>query len=555
MAPPALASCGLPDAWADRPAWTVLDTDVRDGQHFVHTWRAWQNDPQRPRMLHYVCIAAAMPGFDGAPALGAHVTAQLAGLGPGFHRILLDRAQVSLTLCLGDESAALAEHVFQADTLFTREPADKWEVQVLARRCKRGTRFWMPAGSTAGLSNLLAAAGFQSDTPTSDATWRSGRFDPRWEIKTSRTSNPHVHHTPARCAVIGAGITGASVAHALARRGWQVTVLDQAAHPATGASGLPVGLAVPHVSADDNPRSRLSRSGIHLLQQHAGQLLVRGQDWDPSGVLERHPDASTLWHGQACWIKPAQLVQAWLAEPGIRFAGNSKVARLRRGNGVWQLQDAAGQSLGGFETVVVANAMGCTALLDGLLSDAPPAFDLQDRLTALQAVHGTLSHGQNAAPITGLPATPINGNGCFIPGIPDTGGTKWFAGSGFITDAQLAADGAAQHLANMERLQQLLPEHGKHLVEALNRGPVALWSSTRCVTHDRLPLVGPIEVESGTGLWLCVGMGARGLSFSALCAELLVARLGAEPLPMEFSLSRSLDVNRPRRRQTVPPEH
>jgi len=37
------------------------------------------------------------------------------------------------------------------------------------------------------------------------------------------------------------------------------------------------------------------------------------------------------------------------------------------------------------------------------------------------------------------------------------------------------------------------------------------------------------------------------LSFSALCAELLVARLGAEPLPVEFSLSGSLDANRARR--------
>jgi tRNA 5-methylaminomethyl-2-thiouridine biosynthesis bifunctional protein len=46
-------------------------------------------------------------------------------------------------------------------------------------------------------------------------------------------------------------------------------------------------------------------------------------------------------------------------------------------------------------------------------------------------------------------------------------------------------------------------------------------------------------------------MGSRGLSFSALCAELLAARLGAEPLPVEFSLSRSLDVNRVRRKPSL----
>jgi tRNA 5-methylaminomethyl-2-thiouridine biosynthesis bifunctional protein len=95
----------------------------------------------------------------------------------------------------------------------------------------------------------------------------------------------------------------------------------------------------------------------------------------------------------------------------------------------------------------------------------------------------------------------------------------------------------------------LLPLEGFDLGETLDRGPVAQWSATRCVTHDRLPLVGPVETAAGSGLWLCVGMGARGLSFSALCAELLVARLRAEPLPVEFSLSGGLDVNRVRRKR------
>jgi tRNA 5-methylaminomethyl-2-thiouridine biosynthesis bifunctional protein len=39
-------------------------------------------------------------------------------------------------------------------------------------------------------------------------------------------------------------------------------------------------------------------------------------------------------------------------------------------------------------------------------------------------------------------------------------------------------------------------------------------------------------------------MGSRGLSFSVLCAELLAARLGAEPLPVEASLARVLHALR-----------
>ena len=546
MAPLDLASCGLPEAWAHRNAWTVLDTDFQDGQHFLNTWRAWQNDPHRPRMLHYVGIAATPPDVATVPELAEHV----AGLGPGFHRILLDQARVSLTLCVGDVLALLGEHAFQADTLFARAPVDKWEVQALARRSKRGCRFWISATEAPA---WLQAAGFQlGASPPNDARL-TGRFDPHWAIPTGRTHSQHVYAKPARCAIVGAGIAGASVAHALALRGWEVTVFDEAEQPAAGASGLPVGLAVPRVSADDNPRARLSRSGVRLLRQHAQRMLVCGQDWNPSGVTEHRPDGSKLWHVDACWIKPAALVRAWLAHPGIRFVGSRRVTVLRRVGRVWRL--GSDQDLGSFETVVIANAAGSADLLSCLQADDSVNAELRDKLAALQEIHGTLSHGTYAQPMPGLPQTPVNGDGCFIPHVPDAQGELWCAGSTFETDVLLVADQAAQHAANMERLQHLLDMDGMGDVEELNRGSVSQWSGTRCVTHDRIPLVGPIKTASGPGLWLCAGMGSRGLSFSALCAELLVARLGAEPLPMEFSLSRSLDANRPRRRQPVPPEH
>jgi tRNA 5-methylaminomethyl-2-thiouridine biosynthesis bifunctional protein len=79
------------------------------------------------------------------------------------------------------------------------------------------------------------------------------------------------------------------------------------------------------------------------------------------------------------------------------------------------------------------------------------------------------------------------------------------------------------------------------------QGQVQAWQGVRCVTHDRLPLVGPLDEVASPTLWLCAGMGARGLSFSALCAELLAAELGGEPLPLESSLARALGTRRRQR--------
>ncbi|MGI9132424.1 MAG: FAD-dependent cmnm(5)s(2)U34 oxidoreductase, partial [Rhodoferax sp.] len=72
-------------------------------------------------------------------------------------------------------------------------------------------------------------------------------------------------------------------------------------------------------------------------------------------------------------------------------------------------------------------------------------------------------------------------------------------------------------------------------------------SATRCVAHDRLPLLGPLDVSDAGSPWLCAAMGSRGLSFAPLCAELLAARLHGVPWPVPSSLARSLDPQRKRR--------
>jgi tRNA 5-methylaminomethyl-2-thiouridine biosynthesis bifunctional protein len=359
---------------------------------------------------------------------------------------------------------------------------------------------------------------------------------------------------PARCAIIGAGLAGASVAHALATRGWQVTVLDSHPNPAGGASGLPVGLVVPHVSADDSPRSRMSRSGTRLMLQHARQLLAEGKEWAPSGVRElAESSSSDLWHPMAGWIKPGCLVRAWLRHPGIRFAGPAVVTALHCHEGLWTLQDDAGHTLAIAEHVVLANGFGCQTLLQTLASVNNLAPDVLAKTAAMQEVHGTLSIGkcpEGSATMADWPATPVNGNGSFIPSVPDETGLQWYAGSTFENDRAVATDLPAQHLANQLRLKALLPHVERMLASAFEAGAVETWTGTRCVTHDRLPLVGPLQANAVNSLWICAGMGARGLSFSGLCAELLVAQMQGEPLPIEASLAKGLSAQRVRRKRS-----
>lgn len=367
--------------------------------------------------------------------------------------------------------------------------------------------------------------------------------------------------TQRRCAVIGAGLAGASVAASLARRGWQVQVLDAAAQPAAGASGLPVGLFAPHVSPDDAILSRLTRAGVQATLQQARALLVQGADWDASGVLEhgvkgarRLPDgvdtgtraataqeraaagldadAPALWHSQAGWLKPARLVQALLAQPGIEWRGRCAVARVVRQDSGWQVQDAAGSCLADAPLVVVAAGPHSAALLGGRLP--------------LQPLRGQIAWGHCGD--ARLPAFPVNGHGSLVAGVPHEGAPAWFVGSTFeraSTDAQVRLQ---DHAANLERLGLLLPAAADELAAQFSAGTsaggVRGWAGIRATLPDRLPAVGPVDDDAAPGLWACTGMGSRGLTLAVLCGEVLAAQASGEASPIAPPLAAALAARR-----------
>jgi tRNA 5-methylaminomethyl-2-thiouridine biosynthesis bifunctional protein len=62
----------------------------------------------------------------------------------------------------------------------------------------------------------------------------------------------------------------------------------------------------------------------------------------------------------------------------------------------------------------------------------------------------------------------------------------------------------------------------------------------RATSPDRLPIVGPWPPADAAAVWLCTALGARGITFASLCAELLVARMHGEPLPISPRLAESV---------------
>src|SRR5512139_3602961 len=423
-----LQGCGLPLAWAGRGRFVVLETGFGTGLNFLTTWAAWRDDPVRPARLHFLSVEkhpfraeelarlhAQWPEFS---PLSTELLANWPTLTPGFHRIALDGGRVQLTLMLGDAADCLPQvqaevDAFYLDGFAPDVNADLWQpalFDVLARLAKPGATaatYTVAAPVRQGLTQ----AGFVCEKRTGYGRKRhclSARFEGE--------AGPAGPASPQHVAVIGAGVAGAAVAHALAQRGVTVTVLERADAMAMGASGNPVGVFRPLVSRDDNLASRLTRAAfLHDLRAWAA---LPGVEWSRCGVLHLAKDADAaakqqqaladtappaeyarwveldearelanwpvaapgVFYPEAGWVVPASLCRAWLDHPMIRLQTGCTVARLHKVPTGWQLLDQYGAMLTEADAVVLANARDASSLV---ADQAWPLHGVRGQITQL----------------------------------------------------------------------------------------------------------------------------------------------------------------------------
>ena len=349
---------------------------------------------------------------------------------------------------------------------------------------------------------------------------------------------------PRHCVVVGAGVAGAAMARALADKGWQVDVVDQAPSPAAGASGVPIGVVSCHVSVDDNPLSQLTRAGVQKVMAFAEKHLVKGQDWLDCGVLERRMEGHTkkktwqpsligsVWHGwvqtptqgqlsqaglsevnaheqlwqpQGAWIKPLPLIKALLDHPSIHFqGGQTLIATEIQALGY----DAVGLALG--------------VHTSDFLADLPHAPELP-----LVPVAGQVSWGYHAPDTaTAFPPFAVNGFGGFVSGVPTPQGLAWYSGATFHRGEAKAEVTPQDHAENLAKLQQLLPRAAEEL-NAQWQAPDQLqgWSGVRCTSVNRMPVYRALDPAKLPSWYVLTAMGSRGLTLAMVCAERLALEM------------------------------
>jgi tRNA 5-methylaminomethyl-2-thiouridine biosynthesis bifunctional protein len=546
---------------------------------------------------HHRRLLAALPQQLACPGAAAWPTE----LPEGFHRLHLDRWV--LTVCVGPVAQSVSQWRMRAHGLVVDASHAQQAPQLarlLARQCLLKARLQLLQPHADAHEALLAwqQAGFvtaSADTPDAPTFI----YQPRWPVATPAEPGPR------QALVIGAGLAGAAACQALTSRGWQVTLLEQSDGPAHGASGLPVGLLSAHVTASETVLSRLSRPGMAMHLRELQRLVPEGAGWQATQVLNLRqgddteglePDepsapaeASSMPWLQcgtepipAAMVRPSALVHGWLTEAQatglLTTRWNSPVARLQRvsnpaagrpvsletthanhsgtATGEWQALDALGAVLAQAPHVVVAAAFGSADLLHPLGEALEPGV-------TLRPVKGQLSH----ATLSGEPMAPhpLRDHGVYVPCYSDSGMVPgcqvshrmWAMGSTYERGQNNAQVTAQAHAKNIASLAAMLPQAQAVMEQAMADGTLQGWAQVRCASTDRLPLVGAVPARAAAkgnmklpdvprvpGLWALCALGSRGLTLSLLAAELLVALLEGEPIPMEKELCDALDPAR-----------
>jgi tRNA 5-methylaminomethyl-2-thiouridine biosynthesis bifunctional protein len=563
-----LQGCGLPQAWADRATFVILETGFGTGLNFLVTWAAWRADPQRPARLHFLSVEKHPFKVDDLARLHAQwpefaeLTSELLAswpvLTPGFHRIALDAGRVQLTLLLGEALDCLPQvqagvDAFYLDGFAPDRNADLWQPKLfytLARLARSGASA-ATYTVTGAVREGLARAGFACEKRAGFGRKRSC-LAARFEDEAHRVASVV---PPKHVAVIGAGVAGSALAHALARRGVAVTVLERAEQVAQGASGNPMAVFRPLISRDDNRASRLTRAAF-LHDLRAWAALGERVEWSRCGVLhlpknaevaakqqraldETEPPADFarwveqdearelanwpvsgpgVFYPAAGWVVPGGLCRAWLDHPAIRLKTGCAVARVQAMSDGWQLIDGGGAVLAEADAVVLANARDVLSLAPG---QTWPLHTERGQITQLPT--GSLPEIQRVITREGYVAL---------------GPDRPLVGATYEHDDEDTTPRRESDLVNLARLEAILPGAGSRFsVEA-----VSGRASLRALLPDRLPMVGAVSGQAG--LYVAAGYASRGVVWAGLLGEALADRMTGQPVALELELMQAIAPER-----------
>lgn len=568
---------------------TIIETGFGTGLNFLVTAALWSETAPKDATLHFIStekfplspddMEQALSSFPQFEFLSNALLKQYPPLCSGFHRLSFENHRIQLTLLYGDIKTTLPQLKAKADAWYLdgfapSKNTDMWNSQLfshIARLSKENTT--LATYSAAGaVKRSLEDIGFSVQKPRG-----FGHKREMITAKNAATQHAPFLHRHKKAIVIGAGLAGCFASISLAKRGFNVTLIERHAGLCGEASGNPSAILQPSITAPDDLAGRLHMAGflysvnllknftipfsqtgaLHFHHKREGKTHLLPENW--LKTLTKEEAASLLGRtdfelpdryyflSTSCYFKPTTFVETILDhyKGSINTVFKTEIKRLEKTDNEWFALDEKDDVVASAPYVIIASANDVSKLS-------------QTNWLPLQPVRGQLTYISANSVSRHLDRIICHESGYVLPadesGMHVAGATY----EPFLDNQELLA---LSHQRNVEGFENIMGNAAVDDINALG-GRV----SFRCASKDRMPFIGPVSdinllrksprsyrtkqyndytlLPCHEGLFVSTAHGSKGLSTVPLAGEIIASYITGEPLPLEADILKRIHPSR-----------
>ena len=543
----------------------IAELGFGTGLNFILTWRLWKKNRKPNSSLTYI-------SFEKAPLSKKEMTRvykkfkELNDFSDQLIQKLTDNYKTNRTIyfkseninliLIYDDFSLLTNFHFKADIWFLDgfAPSKNPEVwdnsyykNIYNRTNLKGS---LSTFTSSGLVRRgLALAGFSvtkvSGFGQKREMLKAIKIEPDIKLKV----NLNYENTIGPVAIIGAGISGASLAYAFRKRNIECYIVEKSSNVASGASGNKLALQMPKMTADNSPYGLMSLEAFTFSRNLAkelkaaprsdGLILLPSRDREiikfkkllesgwPNDLIQRYTDKincfdidNYIYMRSSGIVDNIKFIKRLI--DGVKIFFNFNVTKIKSTkNNSKIIHNEQGNVLNA-QTVIWANGYNITDICDK------------------------------------IPIEPVSGQVTFLKSNPQTSKLKLnfsygqFFSQSFKGYHQIGSSFNRNTNVNFNQIDQnknlsFIPEFLKQRIINSNVDLNEYRVSVRSSTKDRMPFfcnLNEIKQNKYENEYVLGGMGAWGFVYAPYYAELMVRELLNENPIINSKLDKLLRINR-----------
>ncbi len=569
----------LPSAWENMDIFTIGECGFGTGLNFLNVWNLYEKSQKKPKELYFISVEreplsledlkkvnSAYPKLE-SYAKKLHV--KYPPLSEGLH--FLDFGQVKLMLYFGDIKKAFSNITCKINAWFldgfspSKNP-DMWDKDTLSliKNLSANNATLSTYSVARVLRDNLNSLGFQVRKKSGFGRKREmlvAYVENKNQIKQKPWFYPPKKSTHKDVIILGAGIAGSSLAYRLAKRGWEVTVIDRGEKAGSGGSGNHCGAVTPLITSPFVELGQMYEKAFlqavdfykdigigtfeglkHYVYNKSYEK--RWEQWNKikSSIFTCKKDSIGKYFEvfDGGYLQPFLACQTLINSfNNIQFYPKHEIQSLTCKDDIYEIKTDKKT----FSSSVVVVALGVES--EKLLSV---------HSYALQKIRGQ---------VTWLPKVldtkePLCAKGYVCPYVDG----KQLIGATYIKDDECLDVRNEDNAENLLHVKQFLGD------EVFNLDKLKGRVSFRCSSNDRFPIIGAVgnvefykkeykalpwkkhkphlfkNASYFPNLFISTAHGSRGLVSSILGANMITSMLEGLPLPIEDNLYNNLHPER-----------